>query len=210
MRTRIGKFERPSSLVAISAAVLIALLGAQGFAAEGDKPDAAKKKEPPKKPEIRAKADPIPSDPSITTAAFGDWVERCQKVTGTPDISKICEVAQTIQVEGQSSPIAQLAIGRLKKNEPLHITVVLPVNVAFPSTPKVDIGNSKSLELTWKRCVPGGCIGETTISDSDVADLLSGGDKGEINSRTSQGQDFKLAFSFRGLSQSLDALSKEN
>jgi len=210
MHTRIGKFENPLSLVTlVGAAAIFSLLGASAFA-EGDKPDPAKKKDPPKKAEVHAKSDPVLSDPSVTTAAFGDWVERCQKVTGSPDVSKVCEVAQTIQVEGQNSPIAQLAIGRLKKSDPLHLTVVLPVNVAFPSTPKVDLGNSKFLELAWKRCVPGGCIGEATISDSDVADLLSGADKGEINSKTSQGQDFKLAFSFRGLSQSLDALSKEN
>src|SRR5262249_6405145 len=52
--------------------------------------------------------------PSSTTAVYGDWVVRCGQQAGT----RICEVAQTIYVQGQQTPIALIAIGREKQGDP--------------------------------------------------------------------------------------------
>src|SRR5262249_52420613 len=55
-----------------------------------------------------------PGAPSATTASYGDWVLRCSQTADTP----VCEVAQTIYVQGQQAPIAVVAIGREKKSAP--------------------------------------------------------------------------------------------
>ncbi len=51
---------------------------------------------------------PVSADPAATTAAYGDWVLRSQRVN---DKTQLCEVAQTIQMteNEKTLPIAQIA-----------------------------------------------------------------------------------------------------
>lgn len=69
--------------------------------------------------------------PQSTTAVFGDWGLRCVGPREGGPTQHICEVVQSIQVQGQAAPIAQIALGRLQKADPLRLTVVLPNNVSF-------------------------------------------------------------------------------
>lgn len=190
---------------ALGAAALIGLLSSAA-SAEGEKESSTvKKAEPVRKLDATVKSDAISSDPQLTTASFGDWVERCQRVATTG--LKLCEVAETVQVEGQNAPLAQIAIGRADKDGPLRLTLLLPVNVSFPDAPKLKIGSA--FDLSWRRCVPGGCLADVALSDADVSTLRAAAEPGQIEFKTASGQDLKFPTSSRGLLQALDALRRE-
>lgn len=157
-------------------------------------------------------ATPVEADPQTTSASFGDWIMRCQKIGAGADAQRVCEAAQSIVVQGQTQPIAQIAVGRLKKADPLRITLVLPANVSFPSAPKVTIDGAKdgdAVELGWRRCLPGACFADAALKDDVLKRWRISTGAGKIASKDGAGRDFVLAMSFRGLAQALDALAKE-
>ena len=193
------------------AAMLAAWLASAPVLAASDKdkskpsPDASKEAAPKKE------AEPVSSDPQLTTASFGDWVERCQRVTGPGDIHKVCEVALTVTANnqnGQTAPVAEIAIGRVKKTDPLRLTLVLPVNVGFPSAPKLSPEGRDPLELVWKQCVPAGCFADALFG-ADQQNALRDAKSAKIESKAAGGQAIIFSISLRGLPQALDALAKE-
>jgi len=151
----------------------------------------------------------ISAEPQTTIASYGDWVLRCQRVETAGKGARVCEVAEAIQVQGQAAPIAQLAIGRLSPGEPLHVTVVVPPAVSFPSSVRVDAKNSAPLTLEWRRCLPGGCFADAVLKDDALARWRGLSDAGQLTFKDAAGQDVTLPLSFRGLSQALDALARE-
>jgi invasion protein IalB len=155
--------------------------------------------------ELRA----VEAEPQSTSATFGDWVLRCNRMNTGDQVQRFCEVAQTIIVQGQQAPVAELAVGRLKKSEPLRVTVVLPVNVTFPSAPLVNLDGQPSLELTWKRCLPNGCFADATPKDEVFRAWRAARSAGRIETKDAFGRNVVVAVSFRGLAQALDALNKE-
>ncbi len=193
---------RQRSRVFASSALVVALsVGAAWAAADKPRPtpsaDAAPKKE-----------EPISSDPQLTTATFGDWVERCQRVNANGEARRFCEVALTVTASGQTAPLAEIAIGRLKKSDPLRLTLVLPVNVSFPSAPKIDLGDGDPMELVWRQCVPAGCFAEAAFG-ADVVRAWRDAKSAKVESKSAAGQTFNFAISLRGLPQALDAMVKE-
>lgn len=151
----------------------------------------------------------VPAAPSQTTASFGDWVLRCQRVVADKP-ERACEVAQTFQVQGQSAPLAQFAIGRTGKGEPMRATAVVPANVSFPSNVEVAMDKGASpLDLDWRRCVPGGCIADTAVKDEQFKAWRSATERGRLSFTDASGREINLPLSFHGLGQALDALSKE-
>jgi invasion protein IalB len=181
---------------------------------------AQSEKPAPKRAEPAVKGEPTPAtksdsaansdDPQTTTASYGDWVVRCQRMAIEGETRRLCEVDQTIQ-NGQNSPFAQLAISRLRKSEPLKLTLALPVNVGFPSAPKVSLEgkDGESLALSWRRCIPAGCIADAALSEEVLSTWRAAKTQGQVESKNSQGQEFKFAISFRGLGPALEALAKE-
>ena len=147
---------------------------------------------------------PVPSEPGATTASYGDWVLRCQQGTGERPV-RICEAAQTIQVQGQAAPIAQVAVGRAGPGEPLQATVVLPSNVGFPGGVK----NAAGFDLPWRRCLPGGCVADAPARDDVLKRWRGASEPGRIVYRNAAAQDVSIPLSFRGLAQALDALARE-
>ena len=187
---------------ALGAAAILAMTAPASAEGEKEAP-VAKKAEAPRKSE--AKVDAVSNDPQLTTASFGDWIERCQRIASG---SRLCEVAETVQVEGQNAPLAQMAVGRPDRDGPLRLTVVLPVNVSFPDAPKLKLGGG-AFDLSWRRCIPGGCIADAPLSEADVATLRATAEPGQIEFKTASGQDVKFPTSSRGLQQALDALRRE-
>lgn len=182
------------------AALALGAFVAPAFAAEKPKPapDATTKKD----------VDPVSSDPQLTTATFGDWVERCQRMTTGNETRRICEVALTVTASGQNAPLAEIALGRARKAEPLRLTLVLPVNVGFPSAPKLTLEDGESFEFVWRQCVPAGCFADTGPSAEQLGALRDA--KGaKVESKAAGGQGFNFPISLRGLPQALDALAKE-
>jgi invasion protein IalB len=199
--------------IRVAVALVAWLASAPGFAAsdkEKDKPkaspEAATKEAAPKK-----EAEPVSGEPQLTTASFGDWVERCQRLTGPGEVRKVCEVALTVTASGQNgqtSPLAEIAIGRVKKTDPLRLTLVLPVNVGFPSAPKLDLEGQDAIDLVWRQCVPAGCFADAAFG-TDQQSALRDAKSAKVESKAAGGQAFNFAVSLRGLPQALDALARE-
>jgi len=157
-----------------------------------------------------ATATKVPAEPNTTIASYGDWVLRCQRVETAGKTTRVCEVAETIQVQGQAAPIAQVAIGRLSPGEPLRITVATPPAVAFPSNVRInETKGGAPLNLEWRRCLPGGCFADAALKDDVLARWRGLSDAGQLTFKDAAGQDVTLPLSFRGLAQALDALARE-
>jgi len=153
----------------------------------------------------------INAEPNSTEASFGDWILRCQRLGNGAETQYLCEVAQQIHAQDQQNPVAELAIGRLKQADPLRLTVVLPVNVTFSSVPSftADSKVPDSLDLGWRKCLPGGCIADALMKDDVLRHWKSQTSAGRIAWTDAGGRDHAIALSFHGLAQALDALSKE-
>ena len=151
---------------------------------------------------------PVSDTPQVTTATYGDWVLRCQTTTDA-QTPRLCEVAQTIQIQGQG-PIAQIAVGRVPGKAPLLVTVVLPTNITLPSSVQIttDEKDTQPAELAWLRCLPAGCIANVEIKDDILRRWRSLTNQGRLQFKEGDGREVILPFSFRGLSQALDALGK--
>ena len=172
----------------------------------GDKPKPTPDATPNAAP--KQEADPVSSDPQLTTATFGDWVERCQRMAIGAEVRRVCEVALTVTASGQTAPLAELALGRARKADPLRLTLVLPVNVGFPSAPRLTLEGGEAFEFVWRQCVPAGCFADASPSAEQVSALREA--KGaKIDSKAAGGQAFNFPVSLRGLPQALDALAKE-
>jgi invasion protein IalB len=161
------------------------------------------------KPAAPASPAAVPTAPERTTASFGDWVMRCE-MSGTP-ARRICEVAGVITLQGQTSPSAQLAIGRQAAHEGKWMTVVLPPNIAITTKPQVSIAKAGAapFELTWQRCAPGACFASAPVSEDTIGLLSAQTEPGRIAFKDAADRDVALPLSFRGLAQALAALAKE-
>ena len=73
---------------------------------------------------------PVSAEPRETSATFGDWVARCQRIGAAGAEKSVCEAAQTLVIKGQQAPIAQIAFGRSEGGS-VAATVLLPINIAL-------------------------------------------------------------------------------
>jgi invasion protein IalB len=107
--------------------------------------------------------------------------------------------------------VAQIAVGRTARNEPLRMTVLLPTNVSFPSSVRIsgDENDTSPVDLPWRRCIPGACIADNTIADPALQRLRARTTTGRITFKDALGRDVTLPISLRGLAQGLDALARE-
>lgn len=153
---------------------------------------------------------PVSAEPKTTTATYGDWTLRCETAAGEKP-RHLCEVIQTMQVQGQQAPVAQVAFGRPEGTTELHLIAVLPVNVVFPSTVRigVDEKDPRPMELQWRRCMPGGCFADVAANEEAIGRWRTATAPGRLQFRDATGRDVALPVSFRGLAQALDGLGKQ-
>src|SRR5262245_36692478 len=141
----------------------------------------------------------------MTTATYGDWVVRCSQPAGT----HICEVVQTVYLQGQQTPFALIAIGREKQTEPLRLVVQLPINVTTSATVKITLVEGEPpIELNFARCVPAGCFAVMASADQVIKRLRAQTGPGRLNFTDASQRDVGFQFSLRGLGPALDALTK--
>jgi invasion protein IalB len=152
---------------------------------------------------------PVSSVPERTTASFGDWLLRCEAAGTAP--KRLCEVAMVLTAQGQTAPIAQVALAKAVGTEGTPLTVVLPHNVSLTSKPRIALAKAGDapIELTWQRCTPGACFASANLPADAVKKIGVQTEPGKIVYKTAGEQELALPLSFRGLAQSLDALSKE-
>lgn len=174
-------------------------VSAQSAAQKPPQPDAARPAPPP-----------VPAEPGSTTASFGDWSLRCQRLQDASQSLRLCEIAIVVQVQGQAAPVAQLAIGRATAGDKLHATLVLPSNISLPST--VHLGAEpagKSLDLAWARCVPGACYADATLPDEMIKAMKAAAEPWKAVFKDAAGRDITIPVSMRGMAPAFDALMKE-
>lgn len=203
MPNRANSWLRLTTLAGLSALALASPL-CRALAETAAKPTPAAASPSPQ-------SSPVSDEPAATTATFGDWVMRCQRTGEGDKTVRICEAAQTVQVQGQSAPIAQIGIGRLTPSEPLRVTAVLPPNVSFPGNVHIvtDDKDDPGIDLAWRRCLPGGCIADAGLESETLKHWRSRTAGGRLSYKDGAGRPAAIPFSFRGLAQSLDALAKE-
>lgn len=143
--------------------------------------------------------------PSATTATYGNWLLRCNVRTS----ARICEVVQTIYVQGQKTPFARIAIGREKKSDPLRLVVQVPVNV-FLSSPLQIIfkKNAPSIKLNFERCIPAGCFAAMQSAEEVVRRLRAQSNPVRISYKNGSQREVGFQISLRGFDAALDALAK--
>lgn len=153
-----------------------------------------------------APAAPAVADPAQTTATYGDWVLRCVRPENGP---RTCEVVQSMVVQGQQQPVAQVAIGN-DKNE-LRLTMLVPPAISLTRAPSLGIAGvtTPHFDLTWRRCVPQGCFADVQVGPDLLKTLRSRNDPMQISFKDAGDRDINLPLSMRGLVPSLDALAKE-
>ncbi len=113
--------------------------------------------------------------------------------------------------QGQQNPIAQIGVGRLSPKDDLRITAILPTNITFQDGPRViAYDKDPGVDLTWRRCLPGGCIADATLKDEILrAWHAVAADTGRLFFTKASGQRVAIEFSFRGFGQAMDAFAKE-
>jgi invasion protein IalB len=151
----------------------------------------------------------VGSRPDRTSASFGDWVMRCESV-GSP-AKRVCEAAQVMTLQGQTNPVAQVAIGSTEPKGAKQFTLVIPLNVALAMKPQIALAKpgAAPFDLIWQRCTPGGCFASAAVSDNALSAMGAEAEPGRIKFKDAADRDVALPFSFRGLAQALDALAKE-
>lgn len=145
------------------------------------------------------------------TQQFGDWVLTCRKVDATAQASQNCELTQTVTINGQKEPFAQMAIGKPRADMPIQLTVVVPQNVSFPSSVRVivDEKDKSPTDLAWARCLPVGCFANTAFKDDTQKKWAAIETQGRVIFKAGNGQDIAMPISFKGLKGALEALAKE-
>lgn len=149
--------------------------------------------------------------PNVRTLQFGDWVLTCRKADASAQAPQNCELVQTIMIKGQKDPFAQLAIGKVKPEQPLQVTVVVPHNITLPSSVKiaVDEKDKAPIDVAWTRCVQIGCFASAPIKDDTQKKWSSLETQGRVTFKAGNGQDVAIPISFKGLKAALEALAKE-
>ncbi len=194
MRTRYGT---QGQLTALGASLLLVATSA-----------AAQPSRPPPPPAASQAAPAAPTtQPQQTTATFADWTLRCTRISPT---AQSCEIAQG--VSSQERTIAQLAIGRVAKGQPLHLTILVPPSVSFAAAPALTVhdGDPALLTMTWRRCLPGGCVADGAVADDLLHRLRGMTEPARVVFADAGGRVVALPVSPQGLPQALDALAKED
>lgn len=183
-----------------SALALLALVVASPVLAQAQRPASA----PP------AAAAPALAQPDNTTASYGDWTHRCQQAVGA---ARVCEIVQALEVQGQRGPIALIAVGRPQRNEPYKLVVQVVPNIALgpDSGARVALGEKDEGVLApYRRCTPGGCFAEVTMSEDLLKRWRGHGETGQLRLVDAANRQVVLTFSFRGFQAAADALARDS
>jgi invasion protein IalB len=156
---------------------------------------------------------PAAPEAERSTASFGDWTVRCERIAGPPP-RRQCEMTQGVQAQqqgaqaGQPQVVAQWAVGRMVSNEAFRLVTVLPVNISFAAPVRMITEGDPPLTLAFTRCVPIGCFAEVALTADALRRLRARAPDvaGRVEFRDAGDREIGLPVSFRGFAQALAAL----
>jgi invasion protein IalB len=158
----------------------------------------------------QAQAAPAASDaPQLTTATYGDWIVQCATPT-KPPAQKVCDMAQTTQVQGRDAPFSRVAVMHPVRGQPVKLIVQVPVNVSFATNVRIRTSDADpGFMAPFARCIPNGCFAEFDLRDDMVRKLHAASGAGKLSFPAAAGREIDIPLSFKGFSQAFDALSRE-
>jgi invasion protein IalB len=185
--------------------ILVGLLAALVAASAAAQTPPAAKSPAAAAPAPAAPAPAAPADPAQTTATYGDWVLRCVRPEKGPHV---CELVQSMVVQGQQQPVAQVAVGYDKGD--LRFTLLVPPAISLSRGPTLGAANdTKHFDLAWRRCLPNGCFADVQVGPELQKTLRGRSEPMQLNFKDAAERDVNLPLSMRGLVPALDALAKE-
>jgi invasion protein IalB len=184
----------------LAAALLMTIAGS----AAAQKPRPA-----PAQQAVQAPAQGETAQRTTATATYEDWVVRCATRAG-PRPAKLCDMAQFTQVQGRNALLSRVALAHPAKDQPLKLTVQVPVNASFLTNVRIQASDSDlGLAAPFARCVPSGCFADFEIKDDDLKKLRAASGTGKLSFADAGGHDVVIPLSFKGFGQAFDALAKE-
>jgi len=149
---------------------------------------------------------PGATPPNVTSASFGDWVLRCETRAGAP---RGCEILQSLQ-DQRRQPVAQFALGRAQRSDPMRLLVLIPANVTVAAPMVIQLPDrGPAIPVSLRACGPRGCVAEADLSAAQLARLRAREALGRLEYRDALNAEVALPFSTRGFGQALDALGQE-
>jgi len=147
--------------------------------------------------------------PEQTNAVFGNWTNRCFRVSdaGTPPI---CEVVSSIQARAQAQGDltlnVQIAVGQSERPGWIRIAVGVPSDVLLGTPVRLTRENVAIPPLVYDRCDGRWCRAIADIDEGTLQLLMSAPGDGRLQYQTSAGQDFIVPVSFRGFQDAIAAM----
>jgi invasion protein IalB len=158
---------------------------------------------PPAAPQAAA-----PQAPERTVSQYGDWSLTCVQLTGQP---RRCEVG--LQVQDQQRRIgAAIAFGRISKEAPMRMVVVVPPNIRVSAPLRLVLEANETTNLTYAACTANNCVAELEMRDEVLIRRLrnrAAESPGRLEWKDAGGNDLTLPLSVRGFAAAMDALARE-
>lgn len=143
--------------------------------------------------------------PQHTTATYGDWILQCQISAN----GHACEITQSVQIKGQRQPFTQIAIARPKKEGPVKVAFLVPVDVWLSSGVTLTTAKGQSeIAARFTHCVPAGCVAEAEIGSKVIESLRRRSTNGKLNFKNSAKHDVAVPVSFKGFGEAYAAMVK--
>lgn len=144
--------------------------------------------------------------PQRTTAAYYDWTVSC--VTAAAG-HKSCGLVQTLR--SQTSPAAQIGLGRSAGNGTMRLSVEVPANAWLPGGLKLNLSDKKSvISASFIVCVAGRCIADADLTNDQIERMRAQTQAGKIEYANAVQANVSIPISFRGFVEAMDALKKED
>lgn len=147
--------------------------------------------------------------PSATTATYGAWTVRCAKAADKED-GETCEIVQSVTLRKTGQAIIQVAIGRLKADDPLSIVVQVPIGVSLRTEVGLKLGapeveDGASVTARYFRCTPQACLADVKPDDAWV-DGLRGAEALTASFVDGNGRTIRIPVSLEGFSDAFAAV----
>lgn len=154
-------------------------------------------------PGAGAQPSPPAARPDRTTAAYGDWVLRCERQGGAD--TRACEIAQTVQ-DQRGQVLAHLVMRRPAPGQRHAVSVQVGASATVSEPLQIVVEGQPALALPFRRCVPRGCFAELEPAEAELSSLAQRTEPAHAALRDGEGQPIAIPVSLRGLAAALQAL----